>query len=201
VERPGGDARLSTSKFRQEPNTVSEEITELHEHAEHAREHPDLAPITLTMAVLAVLVATVSLLGHRTHTEEIILQNKVTDQWAYYQAKNIRRHTDELFADLTTVVASKDAEAVAKLQEKYRAEADRYKDEQKELDKEARATEKEADLTRRKADRFDLGEVFLEIALVITSITLLSGRRMFWYLGLLMGTAGVLVAASTWFVR
>jgi hypothetical protein len=180
---------------------MSEEITELHEHAEHAREHPDLAPITLTMAVLAVLVATVSLLGHRTHTEEIILQNKVTDQWAYYQAKNIRRHTDELFADLTTVVASKDAEAVAKLQEKYRAEADRYKDEQKELDKEARATEKEADLTRRKADRFDLGEVFLEIALVITSITLLSGRRMFWHLGLLMGTAGVLVAASSWFVR
>jgi len=180
---------------------MSEELNELHEQAERAREHPDLAPITLTMAVLAVLVATVSLLGHRTHTEEIILQNKVTDQWAYYQAKNIRRHTDELFADLTTVVASKDAEAVAKLQEKYRAEADRYKDEQKELDKEARATEKESDLTRRKADRFDLGEVFLEIALVITSITLLSGRRMFWHLGLLMGTAGVLVAASSWFVR
>ncbi|HYW38817.1 MAG TPA: DUF4337 domain-containing protein [Terriglobales bacterium] len=180
---------------------MTEELTELHEHAEHAREHPDLAPITLTMAVLAVLVATVSLLGHRTHTEEIILQNKVTDQWAYYQAKNIRRHTDELFADLTTVVASKDAEATAKLQEKYRAEADRYKDEQKELDKEARTTEKEAELTRRKADRFDLGEVFLEIALVITSITLLSGRRMFWHLGLLMATAGVLLAASAWLLH
>ncbi len=180
---------------------MTEELTELHEHAEHAREHPDLAPITLTMAVLAVLVATVSLRGHRTHTEEIILQNKVTDQWAYYQAKNIRRHTDELFADLTTVVATKDAEAVAKLQGKYRAEADRYKEEQKELDKEARETEKEGDLTRRKADRFDLGEVFLEIALVITSITLLSGRRLFWHLGLLLATAGVLVAASAWMVR
>ena len=75
---------------------MSEELQELHEHAEHAREHPDLAPITISMAVLAVLVATVSLLGHRTHTEEIILQNKVTDQWAFYQAKNIRRHNDEL---------------------------------------------------------------------------------------------------------
>ena len=72
---------------------MSEEIHELHEHAEHAREHPDLAPITLTMAVLAVLVATVSLLGHRTHTEEIILQNKVTDQWSYYQAKNTSADT------------------------------------------------------------------------------------------------------------
>jgi hypothetical protein len=180
---------------------MSEELNELQEHAEHAREHPDLAPVTLTMAVLAVLVATVSLLGHRTHTEEIILQNKVTDQWAYYQAKNIRRHTDELFADLTTVIARKDADAAAKLHEKYRAEADRYKDDQKELDAKARELEKDADLTRRKADRFDLGEVFLEIALVITSITLLSGRRVFWHLGLLMATAGIVAAASAWIVR
>ena len=179
---------------------MSEELNELHEHAEHAREHPDLAPITLTMAVLAVLVATVSLLGHRTHTEEIILQNKVTDQWAYYQAKNIRRHTDELFADLTTVMATRDAEAAAKLQEKYRGEADRYKDEQKELDAKARETENETEHTRRKADRFDLGEVFLEIALVITSITLLSGRRIFWHLGLLLAAAGILLASSAWIV-
>jgi Domain of unknown function (DUF4337) len=175
---------------------MADELTELHEHAEHGREHPDLAPVTLTMAVLAVLVAAVSLLGHRTHTEEIILQNKATDQWAFYQAKNMRRHTDELFADLTTVVASKDAAAVASLQEKYRAEADRYKDEQKELDKAARETEKETELVRRRGDRFDLGEVFLEIALVITSIALLTSRRIFWYFGLLMAAAGVLVAAS-----
>jgi hypothetical protein len=122
---------------------MSDELQELHENAEHAREHPDQAPVSLTMAVLAVLVATVSLLGHRTHTEEIIFQNKVTDQWAYYQAKNIRRHTDELFADITTVMASKDAEGAAKLHDKYRAEADRYKDEQKELDKQAHETENE----------------------------------------------------------
>jgi len=179
---------------------MSEELHELHEHAEHAREHPDLAPVTLTMAVLAVLVATVSLLGHRTHTEEIILQNKVTDQWAYYQAKNIRRHNDELFADLTTVMATKDAEAAAKLQEKYRAEADRYKEEQKDLDKEARVLENEAEHTRRKADRFDLSEVFMEIALVITSITLLSSRRIFWHLGLVMAAAGVVAAVAAWMV-
>jgi hypothetical protein len=175
---------------------MSDELQELHEHAEHGREHPDLAPVSLTMAVLAVLVATVSLLGHRTHTEEIILQNKVTDQWAYYQAKNIRRHNDEMFADLTTIVAAKDAEASAKLGEKYHSEADRYKEEQKELEKEARATEEETKLATHKADRYDLGEVFLEIALVVTSITLLSGRRIFWHLGLLTAAAGIVVAVS-----
>src|SRR6202140_5646929 len=134
---------------------MSEELNELQEHAEHGREHPDLAPVSLTMAVLAVLVATVSLLGHRTHTEEIILQNKVTDQWGYYQAKNIRRHNDELFADLTGIIATKDAEGAAKLREKYRSEADRYKDEQKELDSKAPGLGQEGGDTPRKADPFD----------------------------------------------
>jgi hypothetical protein len=180
---------------------MSEELHELQEHAEHAREHPDLAPITITMAVLAVLVATVSLLGHRTHTEEVILQNKVTDQWSYYQAKNIRLHTDELFADLAGVVPSRDADAAAKLQEKVRAEADRYKDEKKEIEAKARELEQEFAVTHRKADRFDLGEVFLEIALVITSITLLSGRRIYWHLGLVTAAAGVVIACSVWLLH
>ena len=180
---------------------MSEELHELHEHAEHAREHPDLAPITITMAVLAVLVATVSLLGHRTHTEEVILQNKVTDQWSYYQAKNIRLHTDQLFADLAGIVTSKDAEASTKLQEKVRTEADRYKDEKKEIETKARELEQEFALTHRKADRFDLGEVFLEIALVITSITLLSGRRIYWHLGLVMAAGGIVIACSAWLLH
>jgi len=175
---------------------MSDELQELHEHAEHAREHPDLAPVTITMAILAVLVATVSLLGHRAHTEEVILQNKVTDQWSYYQAKKIRQHTDELFADLAGVVSSKDGEGAAKLQEKARGEADRYKDDQKELEKKGHELEGEFALTNRKADRFDLGEVFLEVALVITSITMLSGRKIFWRMGMLVATLGCLIAAS-----
>jgi hypothetical protein len=178
-----------------------EELHELHEHAEHGKEHPDLAPVTLTMAVLAVLVATVSLLGHRSSTEEVILQNRVTDQWAYYQAKNIRRHNDELIASLTGVIATRDAEAAAKLQEKIRTEAERYRDEQRELEAKARELEQEFGLAHRKTDRFDLGEVFLEVALVITSITLLSGRRIFWHLGLLFGAAGIVIAASTWLIH
>ena len=94
---------------------MSEELTELQEHAEHAKHDPSLAPVSLTMAVLAVLVAVVTLLGHRAHTEEVVLQAKSSDQWAYYQAKNIRRHEDELFVDLTSAQATTDAVAMGKL--------------------------------------------------------------------------------------
>lgn len=174
----------------------SDEIQELQEHAEHARHDPSLAPISLTMAVLAVLVATVSLLGHRAHTEEVVLQNKVSDQWAFYQAKSIRRHTDELFADIASVMTTSDAAQTGKLRDKYAAEASRYRDEQKDLDAEARKLEQETEHERRRGDRYDLAEVFLEIALVVTSITLLSGRRVFWQLGIITGIVGLVVAAT-----
>ena len=78
----------------------SEELSELHEHAEHAKHDPTLAPISLTMAILAVLVAVVTLLGHRAHTEEVVLQAQSSDQWAYYQAKNIRKPYRRVFCRL-----------------------------------------------------------------------------------------------------
>jgi len=143
-----------------------------------------------------VFVAAVSLLGHRAHTEQLLLQNKATDQWAYYQAKNIRRHTYQLFLDLLSISEEKNAERSVEVKEKYQRELERYKDEQKDIEAEARKLEKETDLERRKANRFDLGEVFLEVALVITSITLLTRRRMFWHAGIALGLVGLTVAAT-----
>src|SRR5271169_5921807 len=173
---------------------MSEELNELKEHAEHAKEDPTLAPVSLTMAVLAVLVAVVSLLGHRAHTEEVVLQAKSSDQWAYYQAKNIREHEDELFSDLAAVVSSNDAPSMVKFREKAGQEAERYKREKEEIQDEARKLEQEVAMERSRADRYDLAEVFLEIGLVVTSITLLSGRRIFWHLGIGLSVVGVVVA-------
>jgi hypothetical protein len=180
---------------------MSEELNELQEHAEHAKHDPSLAPISVTMAVLAVLVAVVTLLGHRAHTEEVVLQAKSSDQWAFYQAKNIRRHTDELFVDLTSVEAATDAASLAKLREKYSGEATRYKEEQKGIEEKANEMEAEVGHERNRADRFDLAEVFLEVGLVITSITLLSGKRIFWYLGMFLGVVGMVVAGSAYLVH
>jgi hypothetical protein len=180
---------------------MSEELSELQEHAEHAKEDPTLAPVSVTMAIVAVLVAVVTLLGHRAHTEEVVLQAKSSDQWAFYQAKNIRRHTDELFTDLTSVQSTTDPAALAKLRDKYSGEASRYKDEQNEVEDKAKELEAEVATERNRADRFDLAEVFLEVGLVITSITLLSGRRVFWFLGLLMAAIGLALAATAFMVH
>ena len=67
---------------------MADELHEIHEQAEHARENRELLPITFTMAVLAVFVALVTLMGHRAHTHELLMQSKASDTWAEYQAQS-----------------------------------------------------------------------------------------------------------------
>ena len=47
---------------------MKEEPHELQERAEAGHHDSSLAPVSLAMAILAVCVAAVSLLGHRAHT-------------------------------------------------------------------------------------------------------------------------------------
>jgi hypothetical protein len=180
---------------------MPEEIHELQEHAEHAAHVPSLVPVTMTMAIFAVLVAAVGLLGHRSHTEELLLQTKATDQWAYYQAKGIRRRSDERFIDATSVFTVQNAAQAETVRQKYEKEVDRYRDEQKDIQSEARKAEEEVMVQRRRADKFDLGEVLLEAALVICSITLLTRKRLYWLAGLLLGFCALVIGASGLFIR
>ncbi len=182
-------------------STAPNELQELKERAEEAIHDRQLAPVSFTMALLAVLLAICGTLGHRAHTEEGVLHTKSADTWAFYQAKSGRRFAAEIFLDQMSVSDFRDKEAAAKLREKYEKNAERYAEEQKEIQAEARKLDDEALVVARHATRFDLGDTFLEIALVITSITLLTRKRLFWVFGMLLGVLGVLSAASSLFVH
>lgn len=175
--------------------SAEHEMQELQEAAEHGREHESMAPVSLTMSLLAVLVAVASLLGHRAHTEEVLLQNKATDQWGYYQAKNIRRHTMEQVDAMLLVLPVKNAAAAQTLIAKNEATLNRYKGELAQQQDEARSTEERVEVFERRANRYDLGETMLEVGLVICSITLLTQKRLYWYAGLAFGLAGVALTA------
>jgi hypothetical protein len=175
---------------------MAEDIRELQENAEHGAHEPNLAPVTVTMAVFAVLVAATGLLGHRAHTEEMLHQTKATDQWAFYQAKDIRRKNYELFIDELSVFTLQNSEQTQKIKEKYAKEIERYRDQEKDIQAEAKNAENEVLVQGRRADRFDLGEVLLEAALVICSITLLTRKKAFWVFGMVLGAAGTVIAVT-----
>jgi hypothetical protein len=161
---------------------------ELHEVAHEARTRSD-KQIGLTMAVVAVLLAVSTMLGHRTHTETVLMQTRATDQWAFYQAKNIRAHMYEADAQLAAALGAQSAAGDFKSRsEKQRTDAEHIRAEAEKLEAETQATE-------RKAGHYDLAEICFEIGIVLCSISLLSGSGLFWRLSFISTAIGIVIAA------
>lgn len=93
------------------------------EHAEHAGHHssdPFDRRVAVSVAVVAALLAGISMLGHRKHNEVLQLQGdanrltseasiyhtQATDKWGEYQAVNVRDHGYEFTGKLLKEVAS-----------------------------------------------------------------------------------------------
>ena len=176
------------------------EAGELQEHAEHAQESWS-KPVAFTMSVLAVLVAVTTVLGHRTHTEAVLEQARASDQWNLYQAKKIRQYNTELTVDLLSALPVSDKTTAAKITDAYKAHLQKWNDDLNEEQNKATDLEREVRRSERHASRFDLGEALLEIGLVVTSITLLTRLRAYWYLGMVFGAAGTLIAAWAFLIR
>lgn len=177
------------------------EALELKEHGEHAGHDPSLRPATFTISILAIFVALTSVLGHRTHTEAVLVQTRSSDEWNLYQAKKIRQTDTELTADLLSTLALRDEAGAKKLQENYKSHQEKWKQDLAEEQKKATELEAEVGLIERRASRYDLGEALLEIALVITSITLLTRKQAFMYFGWIFAAAGIICAASVLLVH
>ena len=172
------------------------EAHELQEHAEHGAHEASMRPVAFTMSVLAVLVAITTVLGHRTHTEAVLDQNKATDQWNEYQAKKIRSYNTSLADKLLSEIPVIDKDKAEKTEKEWSDHQAKWNDDLKGDQEKAESLEKKVEEAEARANRFDLGEALLEIGLVVTSVTLLTRSRIYWFLGLIFAAGGILSALS-----
>ena len=177
------------------------EAEELKEHAEHVAHDTSMRPVAFTMSVLAVMVAVTTVLGHRTHTEAVLDQNRATDQWNEYQAKKIRSYNTGLADDLMSVLAVADKSRSEKIAKGYVVHQAKWNEDLKEEQEKAESLEKQVEVAEARASRFDLGEALLEIGLVVTSVTLLTRSRMYWYFGIVFALVGIASAASAFLLH
>ena len=177
------------------------EAQELQEQHEEAAGDRRMHPVSFTMSVLAVLVAIITVLGHRTHTEAVLSQARATDEWNLYQAHKIRQYDTQLIADLLSTLSIRDQTAADKITEGYKSHVQKWNQDLTETQDKAQEMQAEVVRAERRADRFDLSEALLEIGLVVTSITLLARQRAYWYMGLGFGVAGIITAALALTIR
>lgn len=186
-----------SEQWSKEGNAMeANEAQELQENAEHGLHESAMRPVAFTMSVLAVLVAVTTVLGHRTHTEAVLRQNQATDQWNYYQAHKIRDNDTELTEDLLGVIAVTNAAEADKIKKSYADHRAKWVNDLKDEQDKAEGLEAQVENAEKRAGRFDLGEALLEIGLVITSVTLLTRRRAYWYFGMAFALGGIVSAVS-----
>jgi hypothetical protein len=173
----------------------------MHSNAPGTHDDTGLVPVSITMSILAVLIALVSLLGHRAHMHTILAQNRTGNEWVYYESKALARANYAVLLDFLSVAQPKDPASAARVRSEYEKKIKEGEREQKEIEASAQVLEFEVAHEEKAADRFDLGEACLEAALVITSVTTLIKQRLYWLMGLALGCVGIAAAATGFFVK
>ncbi len=151
--------------------------------------------IGIYIGILAVLLAICGVGGGNAAKDAARANLDATNTWAFFQAKNMRRHTLRLQAEELELrlVGEPSLTDQGKAAIKARIEDYRKQDEiltrdpEKEparregldqLFEKARALEAERDVALRKDPYFDYGQAMIQIAIVLASIALISSGSM-----------------------
>lgn len=156
----------------------------INHHAQHESEGKKwVLGVALSSAIFAALAAVASLQAGHHINEALIAQLQASDQWSYYQAKGIKANLlstrNEMILALgkTPVDTGKSVEKYAKEQEEAKTEAEKL----------------EKECTHHLAHHVKLATAvtMYQICIAISAISVLTGRRWFWWLSLVAGAIGV----------
>ncbi len=175
-------------------------MAELEIHHESAENDPQGRNVGALAALIAVLLAVVTILSHRAHTDAVVFKTEANDQWAFYQAKSLKAHALGIGRDLLTALEAK-SESSRTILTHYAEEQKRYEKESGEIKNEALQREEESKFAERRAFRYDSGEGLLEIGLVLSSLFFIARRQMFPIVGVAAAAGGIGIALSTLFLR
>jgi hypothetical protein len=159
--------------------------------------------LALTTVIIA-LGATMSTLSvGKFSNRGILKQTQASNQWAYYQAKSIKTYLYELQKEKleTDLKLSPNIdEGVRNEYEqkitKYGEQIRRYEQEKIDIQGQAQSLEKERDQAMVHSQQFGLAVIFLQLAILMSSIASLMKKKLMWVVGLLVGLLGFLYFAN-----
>ena len=160
--------------------------------------------LALTTVIFAVCATLSTLKGGGYGSKAVMSQEQASDQWSYYQAKSIKGdlyglQRDKLNLELKVGARGAAAEYREKVQF-YQTEINRYNGEKEEIKKKAYVLEASRDDAQKHSGAFGLAAMFLQIAILLSSIAALMKQKYFWYLGLASGVSGLIYFFNGFFL-
>jgi hypothetical protein len=157
---------------------------EIHEQVEKAHEKQQKS-IGLTTAVLAVLMALATMMANNANTRKIVAATETADWWAYSHSNDTNSRiymANERLAQL---------QGQGQAAQEFHQLSEGQKKDSEDAKVMAQRLEKDSAVLARKALYAEMAELFLEVSIVLCSVTLLTDLRLFWRLSFISTVVGI----------
>lgn len=141
--------------------------------------------VAITTLILAVVGTLASFKAASLGNQVVTTQNEAFNHWSNYQAKTIKKTTLE-----TELLAKK---AI------YEQEIAQYKQEEITLTAKAQEAEQRHLLTKEISTNFGNALIFLQIGILLSSLTTLSKIKYYWYIGSISGIIGFSIFITSYY--
>lgn len=157
--------------------------------------------LAITTILIAVCATLSTFKGGGFSTKSLMNQSLSSDQWAYFQSKGIKSYIFE--AQLDNMIFQKSildqSGKREKAQKQYQLQIEllnkkikKYNNEKKEIQKKAVEFEKVRDECKLHSGAFGIAVIFLQVSILLSSISALTKRKYIWILSLFVGAAGII---------
>ena len=207
-----------------EAGDVAEQILELKDEqgGEAGENEKFRSRVALLIAFMAMLLAITSL-GGGNAAEEIMNNNiEASDTWAFYQAKTVRQTSYRIAAEmLDSELAMNDATLMPEVRQnlrrkldEFKATAARYESEpdpeapndplkgegKKELSARAKNFVAQRNRAQRQDPNFDFSEALFQIAIVLSSVSILATSRLIMKISVAVGIIATVLMLNGYFL-
>lgn len=156
--------------------------------------------LALTTVVLAVCATLSTFRGGSFSTRSVLSQSQAANQWSYFQSKSIKGYLYELQKEkMELELKALEPKSSQSLREEYRNKIEfysnklkKYAEEKAVIEKEARNFERIRDESQKNSQAFGVAVIYLQIAILLSSIAALMKKKPIWVLGSVIGFWGVI---------
>jgi len=146
--------------------------------------------VALSCALLAAMAAVASMKAGHYSNEAMMLQIESASQWNYFQAKSIKeaqlKTREEILSALGKPIPESD-----------RTKAAEYEQDKKQIQAKAEELSREARHYLHKHHILAHSVTMDQIAIAVGAISVLTRRRLFWFVSLAFGTVGLVFVAQS----
>jgi len=153
--------------------------------------------VALTTTILAVCAALSTLKGGSNSTKTQLMTTQEANKWSHFQSKSIKQNLYEAQKDMLEVmkIQANTPKAQALIEKNlaaYEANIKRYDKEKNEIKADAEKLIRLEQDYKKHGSNFQMAIMFLQIAILLSSIGALIKKKYMWYLGLIVGSAGII---------